>query len=274
MTIDAHQHFWNYQLQRDTWITEEMSKIRRDFLPDDLAPILKKNLIEGCMAVQADQSEKETDFLIKCARNNSFIKGIVGWTDFQSPGVQARLEYYYQFQEVRGFRHVVQAEPDDFLSNKNFCKGVSYLEQYNYTYDILIYPQQLSAALIFVKKFPNQQFVIDHLAKPFIRQQQLKPWKQQLQQIAMHENVYCKISGMVTEADWKNWKVSDFKPYLETVLEAFGPKRLMYGSDWPVCLVGASYEDQLAIVKQFIEPLSPSEKKGILGGNAERFYHL
>ncbi|MEJ0057913.1 MAG: amidohydrolase family protein [Bacteroidota bacterium] len=147
MTIDAHQHFWNYQPQRHHWITEEMSVIRKDFLPSDLAPILKKNGIEGCIAVQVDQSEKETDFLIKCAQNNPFIKGLVGWTDFQSPGVQARLEYYYQFQEVKGFRHIVQSEPDDFLLNKNFCNGIAYLEQYNYTYDILIYPQQLEGSI-------------------------------------------------------------------------------------------------------------------------------
>jgi len=160
------------------------------------------------------------------------------------------------------------------LLSNDFCNGINYLEQYNFTYDILIYPHQLDEALLFVKKFPNQSFVIDHLAKPLIAQRQLKPWKQQLQQIAMHENVACKISGMVTEADWKNWKVSDFKPYLEIALEAFGPKRIMYGSDWPVSLVAAGYEDQLAIVRQLIEPLSPSEKKAILGGNATRFYHI
>lgn len=274
MIIDSHQHFWNYQPQRDTWISEDMSSIRRDFLPDDLLPLLQKNKIEGCVAVQADQSEKETDFLIKCAVNNSFVKGIVGWTDLQSPGVQARLEYYYQFHEVKGFRHIVQTEPDDFLLQENFCTGVGLLEQYNFTYDILIYHHQLPIALRFVKRFPNQSFVIDHLAKPAIRHQQLKPWKLQLQQIAMHENVCCKFSGLVTEADWKNWKVSDFKPYLETALEAFGPKRVMYGSDWPVCLVAGGYEDQLHITRQFIETLSPSEKKAIMGENATRFYHL
>ncbi|NOT76485.1 MAG: amidohydrolase family protein [Cyclobacteriaceae bacterium] len=274
MTIDAHQHFWNYQPRRDTWITEDMSLLRRDFFPEDLSPILKKNKIEGCVAVQADQSEKETDFLIRCANQHSFIKGIIGWTDFQSPGVQARLEYYYQFQEIKGFRHMLQSESDEFMMDQNFMNGIQYLEQYNFTYDIVIHAEQLAATLAFVKKFPNQSFVIDHLAKPHIRQQQLKSWKQDLQQIAMHENVYCKVSGLTTEADWKNWKVTDFKPYLETVLEAFGPKRLMYGSDWPVCLLAAEYEDQLAIVKQFIEPLSPSEKKLIMGDNAVRFYHL
>ncbi len=274
MTIDSHQHFWNYQPHRDTWITEEMNAIRKDFLPSHLSQLLKENKIEGSIAVQADQSEKETDFLIKCARNHSFIKGIVGWTDLQSPGVQARLEYYYQFPEVKGFRHVVQSEPGDFLLRESFCSGIALLEQYAFTYDILVYPHQLPAALAFVKKFPNQLFVIDHLAKPSVRQMQLKPWKQQLQQIAMHENVFCKISGLVTEADWKTWKPSNFNPYLDTALEAFGTKRLMYGSDWPVCLLAASYEGQLQIIRQFIDSLSPSEKKAIMGENAARFYHL
>lgn len=274
MTIDSHQHFWTYQPLRDTWITDEMQAIRKDFLPDQLAAILKKNKIEGCVAVQADQSEKETDFLIKCARNNSFVKGVVGWTDLQSPGVQARLEYYYQFHEVKGFRHIVQSEAEDFLLQRNFCNGVELLEQYNFTFDILIYPKQLHSALAFVKKFPNQAFVIDHLAKPFIKQQQLKPWKQQLQQIAMHENVSCKFSGLVTEANWSNWKASDFKPFLETALEAFGPRRLMYGSDWPVCLLSGDYDQQLQVIEQFVDPLSPSEKKSIMGANAARFYHL
>ncbi len=274
MTIDAHQHFWNYQAERDAWITEEMEVIRRNFLPEDLSHLLQANRIEGCIAVQADQSEKETDFLLKCSHQHPFIKGVVGWTDLQSPGVQARLEYYYQFHEVKGFRHIVQSEPEHFLSSRNFCHGIGLLEQYNFTFDILIHHHQLPEALQFIKKFPSQLFVIDHLAKPLIAQQQLKPWKQHLQQIAMHENVYCKVSGLVTEANWQDWKVSNFKSYLETALEAFGPRRLMYGSDWPVCLLAASYEQQLEIVRQFIQPLTPGEKKAIMGENATRFYHL
>jgi L-fuconolactonase len=274
MTIDAHQHFWYFQPERDSWITDEMNAIRKDFLPEDLSPLLRRNKIEGCIAVQADQSEKETDFLVKCARNHNFIKGVVGWTDLQSPGVQARLEYYYQFQEVKGFRHIIQSEPDDFFLRDSFRKSIGMLEQYNYTLDILIYPSQLPGALSFIKKFPNQPFVLNHLAKPDIRQQQLKPWKLQLQQIAMHENVFCKFSGLVTEADWQLWKMSDFKPFLETALEAFGPKRIMYGSDWPVCLVAATYDQQLEVTRQFIDSLSPSEKNAIMGETAVRFYHL
>ncbi len=274
MTIDAHQHFWSYDPHRHSWITDDMGVIRKDFTPADLEPILKTNKIEGCVTVQVDQTEKETEFQLKLARENSFIKGIVGWTDFRSPSVQARLEYYYQFPEVKGFRHIVQAEEPDFLLNAAFCRGIGELEQYNFTYDILVYPAHLPAALEFVRKFPNQKFVLDHLAKPPIRTGEVEPWKSLIAEIGKHDNVYCKLSGMVTEADFKNWKLSDFQPYLDVIMNSFGPKRIMFGSDWPVCLVAASYEQQLDIVKKFIDPLSPSEKKGIMGENAVRFYHL
>ncbi|HRI79083.1 MAG TPA: amidohydrolase family protein [Cyclobacteriaceae bacterium] len=274
MTIDAHQHFWKYLRERDTWITDEMGALKWDFQPEDLHPLLTKNKIEGCVVVQVDQSEKETENLIKLAQSHSFIKGVVGWTDLSSTSVQVRLEHYHQFSEVKGFRHIVQSEPDGFLLRKAYCRGIDLLHQYDFTYDILIYPQHLPEALTFIKKFPHQKFVIDHLAKPLIREHKIKPWKQQLQQIAMHENVYCKLSGMVTEADWKNWKATDFTPYMETVMESFGPKRVMYGSDWPVCLLAANYHQQFDIVRAFIESFSPLEKKAILGENAVRFYHL
>jgi L-fuconolactonase len=274
MTVDAHQHFWKYQPKRDTWITPEMEAIRRDFLPGDLENILKDNRVEATIAVQADQSEKETDFLIKCSQTHPFVKGIVGWTDLQSPHVQARLEYYFQFDQVKGFRHVAQSEPDNFLLSSAFCNGVSLLEQYDFTYDILIYPRHLASALAFVRKFPRQQFVIDHLAKPGIKSQETEPWKKQIMEIAKCENVHCKISGMVTEGDWRRWRPADFRPYVETVLEAFTPKRLMYGSDWPVCLVATDYKGQLDLTRNFIESLSLSEKKAIMGANATRFYHL
>jgi L-fuconolactonase len=274
MTVDAHQHFWNYDPQRHAWIGDDMKGIRRDFTPLDLEPILRRNKIEGCVTVQVDQTEKETEFLLKLARQHNFIKGVVGWTDFRSPSLQARLEYYFQFPEVKGFRHIVQAEPHDFLLNAAFCRGIGVLEQYNLTYDILVYPEHLPAALEFVQKFPNQRFVIDHLAKPPIKEHELAPWKELITAIGKHEHVYCKVSGMVTEADLKNWKPSDFQPYLETILEAFGSRRLMYGSDWPVCLAAAAYEQQLGIVQNFIASLSPSEKKAIMGENAIRFYHL
>jgi L-fuconolactonase len=274
MIIDSHQHFWTYRPERDTWITPEMETIRRDFYPEDLLPIQMVNKIEGCIAVQADSSEKETDFLIKCAREHSFVKGVVGWTDLRSPQLQARLEYYHEFSEIKGFRHIVQSEPDGFLLDDSFCRGIAQLEQYSFTYDILVYPKQLPEVLQFVKKFPRQKFVIDHLAKPLIREKKLEPWRQLMKEIAQHDNVYCKISGLVTEAEWKAWRPTDFTPFQECVLEAFGPRRLLYGSDWPVCLVAASYEEQFTLTTRFISGLSPTEKKSVMGGNATSFYQL
>lgn len=274
MTVDAHQHFWRYNPLRDGWITEEMAVIRRDFLPSDLEPILKANKVEACVAVQADQSEKETEFLLKCARENSFIKGVVGWTDLRSPQLQARLEYYHQFDELKGFRHIVQAEHEDFLLNSHFQNGVAQLEAYGFTYDILVYVEHLPATVTFVRKFPQHKFVIDHIAKPMIKDQITEPWAKYMKEIAKSENVFCKLSGMVTEADWKGWKKEHFSFYLDTILEAFGPERLMYGSDWPVCLVAAQYAQQMDIIQSFISTLSPTEKKDILGENARRFYHL
>lgn len=274
MIVDAHQHFWRFNPLRDTWITDEMAMIRRDFLPEDLAPILAANKIDACVAVQADQSEKETEFLLQCARENQFVKGVVGWTDLRSPQVQARLEYYHQFDELKGFRHIVQSEHEDFLLNSLFQNGISLLTGYGFTYDILIYPQHLPATVSFVRKFPKQPFVIDHIAKPRIKAHETEPWARYIKELAKSENVFCKLSGMITEASWKHWKKEEFKVYLDTILEAFGPKRLMYGSDWPVCLVAGSYEQQLDIIKTFVFHLSPDEKRAILGENARRFYHL
>lgn len=274
MIVDAHQHFWRFNPLRDTWITDEMAMIRRDFLPEDLAPILVANKIDACVAVQADQSEKETEFLLQCARENQFVKGVVGWTDLRSPQLQARLEYYHQFDELKGFRHIVQSEHEDFLLNSLFQNGISLLAGYGFTYDILIYPQHLPATVSFVRKFPNQPFVIDHIAKPRIKVHETEPWARHIKELAKSENVFCKLSGMITEANWKHWKKEEFKVYLDTILEVFGPKRLMYGSDWPVCLVAGSYEQQLDIINTFVFHLSPDEKRAILGENARRFYHL
>ncbi len=274
MTIDAHQHFWKYNPIRDRWITDEMSAIRQDFLPGQLAPILKENKIEGCVSVQADQSEEETEFLIGLAKQNSFIKGVVGWVDLCSEKINERLYYFSAFKILKGFRHVVQAEPDGFLNRKEFLFGIQQLQQHNFTYDVLIYPHQLDEAIEFVAQFPNQKFVIDHLAKPNIKQNSFDSWSNGMAEIASHENVYCKLSGMVAEADWKNWKQEDFLPYLDFVIEKFGIHRVMYGSDWPVCLVAAAYQQQLSLIGNYISKLSRNEKDLIMGGNAIRFYNL
>ena len=273
--IDTHQHFWKYDPVRDAWISEEMTAIRKDFGPEDLRPLLEKEGFAACISVQADQSEAETAFLLEYASKYDFIKGVVGWVDLRSGALAKRLEYFSQYKLLKGFRHVVQAEPDDqFLLREDFCNGISQLKAYDFTYDILIYPKQLPAAIAFAAKFPDQAFVLDHIAKPLIKEQIQEPWASHIRQLAAHPNVYCKLSGMVTEADWTNWIYKDYIPYLDTILEAFGPDRLMIGSDWPVCLLGGEYSEVMGIVKQYIGKLSDDEQAAILGGNARRFYRI
>ncbi len=275
MTIDAHQHFWRFDPVRDAWITEEMNVIRRDFLPADLAPLLNTAGIDGCVAVQADQSEAETQFLLDCAQENDFVKAVVGWVDLRSPQVAERLAYWAAQPLVKGFRHIVQGEADDkFLLREDFNKGISALKKHGFTYDILVFPHQLPAVEQFVEQHPEQPFVIDHLAKPYIKKKEIGDWTKQIRRIARWPHVQCKLSGMVTEADMQNWKESDFRPYLDIVLEAFGPGRLMYGSDWPVCLLAADYARQKGIVDSFIASLTASEKAQIMGGNAAAFYNI
>lgn len=275
MTIDSHQHFWKYNPQRHEWINDEMSVIQRDFLPSDLEPILKQNNIDGCVAVQADQSEAETDFLLELAEKNSFIKGVVGWVDLLADDVYESLEHYAEFTKVKGFRHIVQGESDsEFMLRPKFKNGITELGAYDFTYDILIYHFQLEQAINLVKLFPDQKFVIDHIAKPDIKSGEYTEWQINIKKIALHQNVYCKISGMVTEGEWQGWKTSDFKIYLDTVVKAFGTDRLMYGSDWPVCLVAGNYQEQLNIVQEYFSSFSTLEKKKIMGGNAVKFYQL
>jgi L-fuconolactonase len=272
--IDSHNHFWKFDPVRDAWINEDMHVIRRDFLPGDLLPLLKQNGFDGTIAVQADQSETETEFLISLATENDFIKGVVGWVDLQSPNLLARLDYFQGFKKLKGFRHIVQGEPAGFLSNPEFAKGVKALGDYGFTYDLLIYHYQLKEALTFVARLPEVNIVLDHIAKPSIRSKEKTSWELQIAALSTFENVYCKLSGMVTEANWKRWTKDDFYPYLDEVLESFGPSRLMYGSDWPVCLVAATYEQQLRIVKDYISALSPGEQDAILGNNAVKFYKV
>jgi L-fuconolactonase len=272
--IDSHQHFWKYSQARDTWITDEMKVIQRDFFPEDLAPLLKKTNIDGCVTVQADQSDEETNFLLELAAQHEFIKGVVGWVDLRSPVLEQKLQDLSRYKKLKGFRHIVQAEPPGFLLQKDFLQGIRLLKVYQFTYDILIYPDQCMDAIQFVKEHPEQPFVVDHLAKPLIKEKLLQPWKLYMKELAQFPNVMCKLSGMVTEADWKYWNPEDFHPYMETILECFSANRVMYGSDWPVCLVAASYDQQAALVENYISQLSDSEKQQIMGGNAIRFYNL
>jgi L-fuconolactonase len=275
MKIDAHQHFWQYNAVRHSWITEEMSLLKRDFMPGDLDDERKVNNIDATIAVQADQSEEETVFLLQLARRNSSIAGVVGWVDLCSPHVAKRLKHFSQFDKLCGFRHIAQDEPDDrFLVRPDFLRGVALLHEFRYTYDILIYPEQLPAAVELVAHFPEQKFVIDHIAKPEIKARSRSGWAVLMQNLAARPNVYCKLSGLVTEADWKSWKKEDFRPYLDIVFGAFGPKRLMFGSDWPVCLLAASYQQVLEIIEDYVKDCAADIKDKIFGGNAADFYQL
>jgi len=274
--IDAHQHFWNYDPARHAWITEEMSLLKRDFLPADLTPELNANGIDASVAVQAEQSEEETRFLLRLAEESSRIAGVVGWVDLRSAELEKQLEMFSREKKLRGFRHIAQSEPDDrFLAGESFVRGVSNLAPFGFTYDILIYPRQLAAARKLVERLPEQRFVIDHLAKPDVKNgANKKEWAAQMRAIAQNKNVYCKLSGLVTEANWISWKKDNFTEYLGTVFEAFGTERLMFGSDWPVCLLAANYVQVKQIVEEFVAERAEAEKEKIFGGNAIRFYNL
>ncbi len=275
MRIDAHQHFWKYNEVRDSWITDDMATIQRNFLPEDLQPILRDNKIDGSIIVQSDQSKEENIFQLANALQHDFVKGVVGWIDLQTDYVDENLEYYKEFKKMKGFRHVLQAERQrDFMLRPNFKRGIGKLREFGYTYDILIFPDQLAYTIEFVKAFPDQPFVLDHIAKPYIKDKKIEGWKKDIETLASFENVYCKVSGMVTEAHWKNWTKDDFVPYLDVISESFGSTRLMYGSDWPVCLVAASYEQVIGLVHDYFSTFSAHEQDLIFGENAIRFYNL
>ena len=273
--IDAHQHFWKFDPVRDSWITDDMSVIRRDFMPHDLEPLLKANGFDGCVVVQSDQSEVENTFQLKNADKHAFIQGVVGWVDLQADDIEDKLSYFKQFPKLKGFRHVLQGEADRALMLRpEFKNGISKLKQFSYTYDILIFPDQLIYTKEFVAAYPDQPFVIDHIAKPLIKEKKISDWERDIRAVAQYENVYCKISGMVTEADWGNWKADDFAPYLDVIVASFGPERIMFGSDWPVCQVAATYGQVVGIVKDYFSTFSTHEQAMFFGGNAAKFYRL
>jgi L-fuconolactonase len=275
MNIDSHQHFWRYDAARDAWITDAMAVLQRDFLPEHLAGELTGNAMDASVAVQADQSETETMLLLDFAKKNERIAGVVGWVDLRSPNLAERLEYFSHCPKLRGFRHIAQAEPDDrFLVRGDFVRGVVQLRAFGFTYDILVYPKQLPAAIELVTRFPEQRFVIDHFAKPEIKSGKVEPWATYMREIAQQENVFCKVSGLVTEADWKHWKPDDFGPYLDAVFDAFGPDRLMFGSDWPVCLLAGTYHQVKQLVETYVKDFSQADREKIFGGNAALFYGL
>ena len=272
--IDAHQHFWKFDPVRDSWIDESMQKIQRDFLPQDLFPLLQENQFSGCVAVQASQTEDETNFLVSLAAKNDFIKGVVGWVDLRGVTIEERLNHFSSNKIIKGFRHVVQGEFDDFMLRKDFQNGISALKQFNFTYDILIFHRQLSAAIELVNQFQDQPFVIDHIAKPDIKSGDILSWKKGIQEISKAENVFCKISGMVTEADWKNWKTDDLKPYLDVIFENFSADKLMFGSDWPVLNVASDYAEVVKTLEDYIAQLPVENQNKIWYENAISFYKL
>lgn len=275
MRIDAHQHFWKYDPRHHAWITPEMAAIRRDFLPQDLEPELRANGMDATITVQAAQSEDETRFLLGLAESSRAIAGVVGWVDLRAGDLRQRLEHLSRFPKLRGFRHVVQTEPDPrFLLHEDFLRGARMLGEFGLTYDVLIYPRQLEAALEFARRLPGQKLVIDHLAKPEIRNGAIREWAARMRQLAALPHVSCKVSGMVTEADWTNWRAQDFRPYLDVVFECFGAERLMFGSDWPVCLVAASYAQVKQLVEDYVAQCNAAQRDAIFGGNAARFYGI
>lgn len=274
MRIDSHQHFWQFDPVRDAWIDASMREIARDFLPKHLKPLLHESQIDGCVAVQADQSETETEFLLDLAQRHSFVKGVVGWVDLCADDLSERLIFYSKNPFFKGVRHILQAEKEGYMVKESFVKGIGLLKDFNLTYDILIYPHQLEEAIELVKQNPDQPFVLDHLAKPYIKDKKIEKWAEYIKQLAAFKNVNCKLSGLLTEGDWNHWQASDFSDYLTVVMEAFGRDRLMFGSDWPVCLLAGSYQHVLRIVEDFIEGLSLADKNKIMGENAHNFYKL
>jgi L-fuconolactonase len=275
MKIDAHQHFWAYNANDYGWMGPGMEILKKNHLPDTLQPLLKKTGIDGTIAVQARQLIEETRWLLELAGQYPFIKGVVGWVDLRSPHLDEQLTLFKAQPKFRGVRHVIHDEPDDaFMLRNNFIRGIGMLAEFDLTYDLLLFPKHLPAAYELVSRFPAQPFVLDHLAKPLIKEGIREPWATYLRRLAENPNVYCKVSGMVTEADWHAWQPADFQPYLDIVFEAFGPERIMWGSDWPVCTVAAPYAAIAGIIVDYIQQFSADEQAGVLGRNAMKFYGL
>jgi L-fuconolactonase len=274
MNIDSHQHFWAYEESAYRWIPKG-SPLHRDWLPDDLAPLLAKAGMDGCVAVQARQKPEESHWLLKLADESPIIKGVVGWVDLRAPRAEEHLAELAKHRRFVGVRHVVQDEPDNkFMLQPEFLRGIGCLNALNLTYDLLIFPKQLPAAIELVRRFPQQRFVLDHIAKPAIKSGTFSPWDQQIRQLARFQNLHCKVSGLITEANHQSWQPADVQPYLDLVFEVFGTNRLMYGSDWPVCLLAGTYERVFGLVDDYTRQLQPSEREAFFGGNAARFYGL
>ena len=272
--IDSHVHFWNFDPVRDSWITPEMNAIRNDFTPADFAKATSLTPISGCIAVQADQTENQNHFLLSLAKENPAIKGIVGWVDLCSNQLEERLNYWSNFKLIKGWRHVLQAEPDEFIVADRFAQGVRTLNNYGYTYDILCYHTQLPAIIQLVDKLEHQPLVLDHCGKPDVKNQDLEKWKENIKVLSQHPNVSCKISGLLVEADWDNWTEKQLFNCFDVIFEHFGADRVIYGSDWPVVLVSRPYKDWLSLVSKYTSRFTENERKQFFSGNVDRFYNL
>ncbi|RZU42719.1 amidohydrolase family protein [Edaphobacter modestus] len=273
--IDAHHHLWRYSREEYGWIDETMLSLRRDFLPEDLTVEMRVAGVEGTIAVQARQTLEETRWLLELADQNEAIRGVVGWAPIASGEFSTTLEEFKGRPKLKGLRHVVQAEPDEnYLLRQDFNRGIGMLRGSGLVYEVLIYEHQLPQTIEFVDRHPDQAFVLDHIAKPRIRGRVLEPWAGRMRDLARRENVSCKLSGMVTEADWNGWTLEGLRPYLDVVVEAFGPQRLMVGSDWPVCLVACGYAQWFGVLEEYFAGFSTQELDAVFAGNAARVYGL
>ncbi len=273
--IDSHQHFWKYDAREYGWIDERMGVLRRDFLPADLEPPMRAAGFDVCVAVQARHSLDETAWLLDLADRKPFVAGVVGWVDLCSPDARAQLQRLVKHPKLVGVRHIVQGEPDDrFMLRPDFGRGIAMLEEFGLAYDILIYPRHLPVAVEFVRRFPTQRFVLDHLAKPEIARGEIRAWARGVRALAAAPNVQAKLSGLVTEADWKRWTAEQLRPYLDVAFECFGPGRLMIGSDWPVCTLAGDYGRTTNVVTDYLQGRPVAEREAVLGGNAREFWNL
>jgi len=275
MRIDAHQHFWNHDPIKHFWINDDIKVIKRDFSPGDLAPLLKESKFDGTIAVQADETMAETTFLLDLARKNDYIKAVVGWVDLRKEAVEEDLLMLKSQQKLAGFRCIMQGTEDEaYLKNSVFLKNVSRLTQFDFTYDLLVFHNQMESLVRFTDKLQDNRLILDHIGKPDIKNKQIKQWKEQLRILSSNPNIYCKLSGMLTEADHQRWTYDDIMPYMETAAEYFGVDRLCFGSDWPVCLLAGSFKQVHDVVDRFVEQLNTTEREKIFGTNTAAFYKI
>jgi len=273
--IDAHQHFWFYKADRDTWIDESMSVLKQNFLPEDLQPLMNEASLGGCVSVQAGQSEKETHFLLNLANEFEAVRGVVGWVDLRADDLEDRLDHFDRFPKLKGFRHILEEDPDpELITKPEFQEGLRVLGERGYTYDILIYAHQLEQTVKAIQDLPEMPLVIDHLAKPDVEAGWIDDWSEWMRKLSDHEHVHCKLSGLVTEANWADWEADAFTPYLDVAYEVFGPERLMFGSDWPVCTLAASYAEVVDLIETYVSDRPEAEQNRVFGETAAEFYDL